>query len=214
MVTQFIDRRDAGRRLAEQLHAYVGRKDVVVLGLPRGGVPVAYEVALALDAPLDIMPVRKLGVPDHEELAFGAIASVGVRVLNEDVIADARLTAEQIEQVTQQQRFELERRERYYRRDRAPLELRGRTAILVDDGLATGATMRAAIAAVREAPAGAVVAVPVGAASTHAALRNYADSVICVLTPPRFLAVGNWYGDFEPTSDEEVTDLVGRARGR
>lgn len=185
-----------------------------MLGLPRGGVPVAYEVALALAAPLDLMLVRKLGVPRHEELAFGAIASGGVRVLNPDVIAQARLTSAQIELVTVEQQLELDRRERHYRGDSAPLHLDGLTAIVVDDGLATGATMRAAIEAVRERHAAAVAAAPVGAASTCLALRDFADAVVCNLTPARFVAVGNWYGDFEPTGDDEVTELLASARRR
>ena len=213
-VTSFVDRRDAGRRLAGLLDAYAGRDDVVVLGLPRGGVPVAYEVALALAAPLDVMLVRKLGVPRHEELAFGAIASGGVRVLNPDVIAEARLTSAQIERVTVEQQLELDRRERLYRGDTAPLQLEGLTAIVVDDGLATGATMRAALQAVRDRHAGAVAAAPVGATPTCSALRHFADAVLCNLTPERFVAVGNWYGDFEATSDEEVAELLASARRR
>lgn len=181
---------------------------MVILGLPRGGVPVAYEVALALNAPLDVMPVRKLGVPDHEELAFGAIASGGVRVLNADVIAQAGLRPEDVERVTAEQRLELGRRERLYRGDVAPLELRGRTALVVDDGLATGATMRAALQAVRERQAAAVVAVPVAAAATRDALTDSADAIVCLLTPRQFVAVGNWYGDFNPTSDAEVAELL------
>lgn len=210
----FVDRRDAGRRLAGQLRAYAGRADLVVLGLPRGGVPVAYEVALALRAPLDVMPVRKLGVPDHEELAFGAIASGGVRVLNADVITQLGLRPEDIERVTAEQQLELDRREQLYRGDTAPLELPGRTALVVDDGLATGATMRAAMLAVRERNAAAVVAVPVAAASTRAALADSADAIVCLLTPRRFVAVGNWYGDFNPTSDAEVAELLSSAQRR
>ncbi|HWD70351.1 MAG TPA: phosphoribosyltransferase [Solirubrobacteraceae bacterium] len=213
-VTRFADRRDAGRRLAAPLRSHAGRADVVVLGLPRGGVPVAYEVALALRAPLDVMLVRKLGVPEQEELAFGAIASGGVRVLNADVIAEARLTAGQIDAVTGEQQLELDRRERLYRGDSPPLQLHGLTAIIVDDGLATGATMRAAIQAVRERGGRPLVAVPVGAASTRAAIDHCADGIVCLLTPPRFVAVGNWYGDFGATSDDEVTELLRLAAGR
>jgi predicted phosphoribosyltransferase len=212
---QFLDRRDAGRRLAGQLRSYAARPDVVVLALPRGGVPVAFEVALALRAPLAVMPVRKLGVPGRQELAFGAIAGGGVRVLNPEVVADARLTPEQIEAVSAAQRRELDRRRTLYRGGRPEIELAGRTAILVDDGLATGATMRAAIQAVREQQAGhVVVAVPVGAAATRAAMTACADSVVCLLTPARFVAVGQWYSDFTATSDQEVTDLLALADAR
>ncbi len=213
-VRKFSDRRDAGRRLARRLAGYGGRDDVVVLGLPRGGVPVAYEVALALGAPLDVMLVRKLGVPDHEELAFGAIASGDVRVLNADVVAEARLSSDQIDQATTAQQLELYRRERLYRGDAAPLVLRGRTAILVDDGLATGATMRAALLAARAQEARTVVAVPVAAASTCAAMSYCADAVVCLLTPSHFVAVGDWYEDFNPTGDEEVVELLASARRR
>jgi predicted phosphoribosyltransferase len=174
---------------------------------------VAFEVALALRAPLAVMPVRKLGVPDRPELAFGAIAGGGVRVLNPKVVADARLSAERIEEITAVQRRELERRQVLYRGGRLEVELAGRTAILVDDGLATGATMRAAIQAVREQQANhVVVAVPVGAAATLAAMSGYADSVVCLLTPSRLVAVGRWYSDFTPTSDEEVIDLLALAK--
>lgn len=214
-VRQFTDRRDAGRSLAKQLHPYAGRPDVVVLGLPRGGVPVALEVALDLRAPLAVMPVRKLGVPGHAESAFGAIASGGVRVLNADVVAGARLSSAQIEQVTAEQRLELERRRALYEGGRPGVELTGRTAILVDDGLATGATMRAAIQAVREQQAAqVVVAVPVAAASTQAAMSHCADTVVCLLTPSRFVAVGHWYGDFTATGDEEVVALLALADAR
>jgi putative phosphoribosyl transferase len=209
-----VDRRDAGRRLADRLRGYAGRDDVVILGLPRGGVPVAYEVAAALRAPLDVMLVRKLGVPYQEELAFGAIASGGVRVLNADVIYEARLTPEQIDHVTGQQEHELDRRERLYRGDTSPLDLRHKTAIIVDDGLATGATMRAATQAVHERGASAVVAVPVAAVPTQAAIERCAEATVCMLTPRRFVAVGNWYDDFTATSDVEVTELLASARGR
>jgi putative phosphoribosyl transferase len=200
--------------LAEQLRPYAGRDDVIVLGLPRGGVPVAQEVALALGAPLDVMLVRKLGVPGQEELAFGAIASGRVRILNPDVIAAARLSPERISEITAEQHLELNRRERLYRGANAPLELSGRTAIIVDDGLATGATMRAAVEAVRQRDARPVVAVPVGADSTRVALADSADAVICSITPEPFIAVGLWYRDFTPTSDEEVSELLALARKR
>jgi len=186
-----------------------------VLGLPRGGVPVAYEVAVALGVPLDVLVVRKLGVPDHEELAFGAIAGGGVRVLNAEVITEARLAPAQIEAVMAAEQLELERRERAYRGDAAPpLDLRHRTAIVVDDGLATGATMRAALEAAGAQGATTVAAVPVGAGSTCAALRSCADAVVCMFTPARFVAVGNWYEDFAPTSDAEVSELLTLARRR
>jgi putative phosphoribosyl transferase len=210
----FADRRDAGRRLAEQLRSYARRRRVVVLGLPRGGVPVAYEVALALRAPLDVMVVRKLGVPGQEELAFGAIASGGVRVLNAEVVAEAGLTPEQVERLAAEQLVELEQRERLYRGDVPALNLDGATAIVVDDGLATGATMRAAVEAVRLRQPRVAIAVPVAAASSARALAGVADAIFCTVTPPRFVAVASWYGDFTPTSDEEVRELLALARER
>ena len=207
---RFEDRRDAGRRLADQLGHYAGRQDVVVLGLPRGGVPVAFEVARALEAPLDVFLVRKLGVPGHEELAMGAIASGGVRVLNADVISGAGLSDAQIEAVSLRELEQLERQERAYRGDRAPIDVTGRTAILVDDGLATGATMRAAVAALRDRGAGViVVAVPTAPSETCAALRREVDEVVCAHTPDPFMAVGLWYRDFAPVGDQEVADLLG-----
>ena len=207
---RFEDRRDAGRRLADQLGHYAGREDVVVLGLPRGGVPVAFEVARALDARLDVFLVRKLGVPGHEELAMGAIASGGVRVLNADVISGAGLSEAQIEAVSLRELEQLERQERAYRGDRAPIDVTSRTAILVDDGLATGATMRAAVAALRDRGAGAiVVAVPTAPSETCAALRREVDEVVCAHTPNPFMAVGLWYRDFAPVGDQEVADLLG-----
>lgn len=187
---------------------------MVVLGLPRGGVPVAYEVAAALDAPLDVLVVRKLGVPDHEELAFGAVAGGGVRVLNADVIAEARLSAERIEQITHAQRLELQRRERLYRGDSTALELAGKVALIVDDGLATGATMRAAVQVARQLGASPVVAVPLAARATRSALAESADAIVCTITPEPFVAVGLWYRDFEPTTDEEVRELLALARER
>jgi putative phosphoribosyl transferase len=200
--------------LAEQLHSYAGRDDVIVLGLPRGGVPVADQVALALHAPLDVMLVRKLGVPGQEELAFGAIASGGVRILNVDVVAAAHLSPARISDITAEQHLELNLRERLYRGPNAPLELSGRTAIIVDDGLATGATMRAAVEAVRECDARPVIAAPVGAGATCEALADSADAVICTITPEPFIAVGVWYRDFTPTADEEVIELLALARRR
>ncbi len=211
-VAPFRDRADAGARLAAELHpTVVGRPDVVVLGLPRGGVPVAFEVARALGTPLYILVVRKLGVPGHEELAFGAVASGGLRVLNPEV---ARALPESVvADVTVRQERELADREASYRGDHRPLDLAGRTVVLVDDGLATGASMRAAIAAVRrQGPAAIVVAVPVGAASTCEMLRNEADAVVCGATPAPFHAVGAWYVDFSPTTDDEVRRLLALTR--
>jgi predicted phosphoribosyltransferase len=210
---RFHDRREAGRVLAEKLSGYRGRGDVVVLGLPRGGVPVAYEVARALAAPLDVFLVRKLGVPGHEELAMGAVASGGVRVFNHDVIEGLGITAAEIEAVAARELAELARRERLYRAGAAPPEVGARTVILIDDGLATGATMRAAIAALRRLqPARVVVAVPVAAPAICEAFRSEADDVVCALTPDPFIAVGRWYVDFEQTTDAEVTALLAAAR--
>jgi predicted phosphoribosyltransferase len=208
----FQDRADAGRRLAGKLAAYAGRPDVVVLALPRGGVPVGFEVAQALGAPLDVFLVRKLGVPGREELAMGAIASGGVRVLNEEVVRALDIPDEVIDAATEKEGHELARREHAYRDDRPAPDVRGRIVILVDDGLATGSTMRAAAAALRKlGPARVVVAVPVGSADTCADLRAVADEVICGLTPEPFHAVGLWYDDFTQTRDEEVHDLLDRA---
>jgi predicted phosphoribosyltransferase len=206
---RFADRRRAGEALAHELQAFAGRNDVVVLALPRGGVPVAYEVAKALGAPMDVFVVRKLGLPGHAELAMGAIASGGVRVLNEDVFNWYRPSAAAIESVTRAERAELERRERAYREGLPPVPVDGRTVILVDDGLATGASMRAAVVAVRRlGPAHVVVAVPVGARETCQALRDVADQVVCARMPEPFSAVGLWYADFSQTSDEEVRQLL------
>ena len=188
---------------------------MVVLGLPRGGVPVAAEIAAHLDAPLDVFVVRKLGVPGHEELAMGAIASGGARVLNEDVVAGLDIPASMVEAVTRQEQAELQRRERLYRGDRGPVAARGRLVILVDDGLATGASMRAAVTALRaREPAYLVVAVPVGAPATCAAFEAIADEVVCAVTPSRFVAVGLWYEDFSQTTDEEVRQLLDHAAAR
>jgi predicted phosphoribosyltransferase len=211
-VNRFRDRTHAGQLLAERLRRYADRQDVVVLGLPRGGVPVAAEVAWRLRVPLDVFVVRKLGVPGHEELAMGAIATGGVRVLNDGVIALAGVSGRDIDATTARERVELERRERAYRNDRAPPDLRGRTVILVDDGLATGATMRAAVGAVRRQNAAAVVvAVPTASADTCDALRTEADEVLCLTTPEPFGAVGLWYEDFSATTDDEVRELLARA---
>ena len=208
----FQDRADAGRVLASQLAAYSNRPDVLVLGLPRGGVPVAYEVARALGAPLDVFSVRKLGVPGHEELAMGAVATGDVRVINADVVQTLNIPNTVIESVAAAEQRELARRERVYRGDRAGPDVRGRTVILVDDGLATGSSMRAAVAAVRRRqPARIVVAVPVAASSTCADLRAEVDEVVCAETPEPFYAVGLWYQDFSPTTDDEVRDLLERA---
>jgi len=207
----FQDRSDAGRRLAERLTHYAGRDDVVVLALPRGGVPVGYEVAAALGAPLDVFLVRKLGTPGHEELAMGAIASGGVRVLNEEVVRMLRPSNAVIERVEAEERRELERREREYRGGRPPLDVRGKTVMLVDDGLATGSTMRAAVAAVRKlGPAKVVVAVPVGSTETCEEFEGEADEAVCAKEPDPFYAVGMWYEDFSQTTDAEVRELLGR----
>jgi len=205
----FADRRDAGRELAIRLKAYGGRPDVVVLALPRGGVPVAYEVADALDAPLDIFVVRKLGMPGHPEFAMGAIASGGVRVLSDAVIRAYGITELQIDAVARQELAELRRREQEYRQNRALVDLQRRTVILVDDGLATGSTMRAAVQAIRSyAPARVVVAVPVGARTTCDELADIADETVCALMPEPFSAVGLWYRDFSETTDGEVRALL------
>ena len=209
----FANRRQAGIALAGRLRHLAGRGDVVVLGLPRGGVPVAFEVASALGAQLDVFVVRKLGLPEHPELAMGAIASGDVRVLNEDVLAWHPLSPAAIEAVTGNERLELQRRERTYREDRPLTPIEGRVVVLVDDGLATGSTMRAAVLAVRRlSPSRVVVAVPVGARDTCAALRRIADEVICPFTPEPFRAVGLWYEDFSETSDEEVRELLSAHR--
>lgn len=208
----FHDRNEAGQLLAQRLLHYANRPVVLVLGLPRGGVPVAYEVARALHAPLDVMLVRKLGVPGQEELAMGAIASGGKRVVNEEVVLGLGIPPQVIEAVTAQEQRELARRERRYRGNRPPLDIHGRTVILVDDGLATGATMRAAIAALRQQqPARVVVAVPVAPPSVCQELRAVADEVVCLLAPEPFFGVGAWYDDFSPTTDEEVRRLLKRA---
>ena len=211
MERAFPNRIEAGRQLAEKLDKYAGRKDVIVLGLPRGGVPVAYEVAKRLRAPLDVFIVRKLGVPGFEELAAGAIASGGVRVLNEDVMRAIPHADEAIEAVTARETVELERREEIYRQGRPPPELRGRIVILVDDGLATGATMRAAVKALRQGGAAKiVVAVPVGPPDTCRELEQEADETICLSTPAFFQAVGQYCEDFSQTSDEDVRELLAR----
>jgi predicted phosphoribosyltransferase len=208
----FSDRRQAGRELARLLPATLGSGDVVVLALPRGGVPVAYEIARTLGAPLDVFLVRKLGTPGHPELAMGAIASGGITVLNDDVVRHLNVPRELIDAVAKREQAELERREAAYRHGRPLPSLGNRTVILVDDGLATGSTMKAAVEAVKQQqPARVIVAVPVGAPDTCRALGNIADEVICAHRPAQFSAVGEWYRDFTQTTDEEVTDLLGKA---
>jgi predicted phosphoribosyltransferase len=205
----FQDRREAGRMLASRLSAYADRPDVVVLALPRGGVPVAYEVAKALHGPMDVFLVRKLGVPGHEEYAMGAMASGGVRVLNRDVVEALHIPNEVVEQVIAREQRELERREREYRGDRPFPDLRGKTVILVDDGLATGSTMLAAVMALRQKqPARIVVAVPVGSPETCDAFRDHVDEIVCAITPDPLYGVGLWYTDFSQTSDDEVRKLL------
>ena len=207
----FRNRSEAGRHLAAKLRTYEDRADVIVLALPRGGVPVGFEVAQALGAPLDVFLVRKLGVPGHEELAMGAIATGGIRVLNEDVLRRLPIPERVIDAVAADEQRELERRERLYRDGRPAPHVHGKTVILVDDGLATGSTMRAAVAALRQlGPERIVVAVPVGAPETCAEFQDEADEAVCAITPDPFYAVGYWYADFEPTSDDEVRSLLSR----
>jgi predicted phosphoribosyltransferase len=213
MQSRFRDRHDAGRRLATKLASYANRPDVIVLALPRGGVPVGHEVAKALGAPLDVFVVRKLGLPWHEEIAMGAIASGGVRVLDWNLLRVARVTEAELRRVMAAEQMELERRERQYRGDRPFPDLHGRTVILVDDGLATGSSMRVAVEALREEePVRIVAAVPVSSPETCDALRDVADEVVCAETPEPFRAVGNWYDDFSQTTDEEVHELLEPAR--
>ena len=211
---RFADRADAGRLLAHELRHFAGREDVVVLALPRGGVPVAFEVARELEAPLDVYVVRKLGLPEQPELAMGALASGGLRVLNDDVLQAATVSRETIERVAGQEQQELERRERLYRDSRSPLEVAGKAVILVDDGLATGATMLAAVRALRTRdPTEIVVAVPIAPPETCEGLRGEADDVVCARTPEPFVAIGVWYEQFRQVSDEEIRDLLNRANG-
>jgi putative phosphoribosyl transferase len=210
---RFHDRAEAGRLLAERLGAYARRDGVIVLGLPRGGVPVAFEVAQALAAPLDVFVVRKLGVPGREELALGAIASGGGRVVNSRLVEELGIPEDEVEAIEARERRELARRERDYRGERSPPDLAGRTAMLVDDGLATGSTMLAAVRAVQqECPAQLVVAVPVAPEGVCAALRREADDVVCLLTPAAFRSVGTWYRDFSQVRDDRVRSLLERSR--
>lgn len=210
-VQRFIDRSEAGRALAHELEQYRGQADLLVLALPRGGVPVAHEIAEHLNAPLDIFLVRKLGVPGHEELAMGAIASGGTRVMNQEVLDMVPISSDAIERVAAQEGAELERRQREYRGDRREPEIHDRVIILVDDGLATGATMKAAIKAVQlQEPRRLIVAVPVAAAETCEELRAELDEVVCLFTPDPFRAVGLWYQNFDQTTDEEVVELLNR----
>lgn len=216
MPHRFFDRTDAGRELAAALTPeYAGRGDVLVLGLPRGGVPVAYELAVAMDAPLDVFVVRKLGLPGHEEFGIGAIASGGVRVVDDTVLRAYGIDPATLEDITRRERQELDRRERLYRDDRPFPVVCDRTVILVDDGLATGSTMRAAVAALRvEGPRSIVIAVPVGAPETCEAMAELVDDIVCLDTPEPFYAVGLWYENFDQTSDDEVHDLLERAAAR
>lgn len=209
MTARFRDRVDAGRILARALAAYAGTPELLVLALPRGGVPVAFEVARALRAPLDVFVVRKLGMPGHEEYAIGAIASGGVMVVNDEAVQAFGITQAELDAVASEERLELERRERSYRGGRPPPDVRGKTVILVDDGLATGSTMRAAVAALRlEGVRRLVVAVPTGAPETCDEIGALVDDLICAITPEPFQAVGLWYEDFGQTTDEEVRDLL------
>ena len=209
----FRDRADAGRHLLSKLGAYQDRPDVLVLGLPRGGIPVGYEVARGLGAPLDVFVVRKLGVPGQEELAMGAIATGGVRIVNRDVVDALHIPPHVVDRAAAEEALELERRQQSYRGERPEPRVEGQTVILVDDGLATGSTMRAAVAALRQqAPARIVIAVPVAAPSTCQELRQEVDELVCFATPEPFMAVGRFYDDFAQTTDEEVRELLAAAR--
>jgi predicted phosphoribosyltransferase len=211
----FLDRSDAGRRLAERMRKYTDCAACLVLALPRGGVPVAFEVARILHLPLDVFLVRKLGVPGHEELAMGAIASGGVRVLNEDVVGPLRISPHAIDAAVAREQRELERRESEYRDGRPAPEVAGRTIILIDDGLATGASMKAAVLGLRKSGARRiVVAVPVASPRTCSEISEAADDVICAETPADFAAVGEWYSDFSQTTDRQVRDLLAQAAQR
>jgi predicted phosphoribosyltransferase len=212
MSPRFADRIDAGQQLAAWLLRYAQRQDVVVLGLPRGGVEIGYQVARALNVPLDIITVRKLGVPGHEELAMGAIAAGGVRVLHEDLVRSLGIPPEAIRETAAREEKELRRREAAWRAGRPALDLEGRTVIVVDDGLATGSTMRAALQAVKaQRPGRVVLAVPVGAEATVEELRPEVDDLVCLATPEPFVAVGLWYRDFTATTDAMVSEMLSRA---
>jgi putative phosphoribosyl transferase len=212
MLTQFRDRKEAGKFLAAQLAAYANQQDVIVLALPRGGVPVGFEIAQALYAPLDVIVVRKLGVPGQEELAMGAIATGGIRMLNNDVVQFLDIPDEVIDNITAHELQELERRERLYRGERPAYGVIGRTVILVDDGIATGATMHAAVAAIKQRqPTRIIIAIPVAAPSTCDEFAVEVDELVCVIRPEPFIAVSYWYRQFSQTSDEEVRDLLERA---
>ncbi len=211
MAKQFLDRTEAGKLLAESLAGFADRPDVLVLALPRGGVPVAFEVAQALRVPLDVFVVRKLGTPGNEELAMGAIASGGIRVLNPGVVGMLGIPDDMIDEVAERELEELERRERVYRKHRPAFDVRGRTVILIDDGIATGSTMRAAIKALKQTAGRIVVAVPTAAPDTAAQLRPEVDEFVALITPPGFYAVGQWYEDFGQTTDAEVTELLEQA---
>jgi putative phosphoribosyl transferase len=215
MFTGFANRAEAGRRLAEALRHYRGKPDTIVVALPRGGVVTGAAVAEGLDLPLDVLVVRKLGTPGHHELAMGAIGPGGIRVLNQSVLSSLRIAPEGIEAETKQQQAELERRERRYRRDRPPLAFAGKTVIVVDDGLATGSTMQAAVAVIRQGqPARVVVAVPVAPPDTLERLGHVVDELVYLETPDPFFAVGSWYVDFDQVEDDEVIDLLRRSRSR
>ena len=212
MKTQFFDRCEAGQFLAENLSNYANREDVLVLALPRGGVPVAAEVAKKLNAPLDVFVVRKLGLPGHPELAMGAIASGGVRVFNGEVVNALRIPDEVMDAVSAEELAELQRREKVYRAGLPPLDVEGKTIIVVDDGIATGSTMLAAVSALRQLNAARIIiAAPVVAASTYREMQHQADEVVAVMIPERFSSVGQWYEDFSQTSDEEVRELLAQA---
>ena len=212
MLTQFRDRKEAGKLLAAQLATYANQQNVIVVALPRGGVPVGFEIAQALHVPLDVIVVRKLGVPGQEELAMGAIATGGIRILNKDVVQFLDISDEVIDEITTHEIQELERRERLYRGERPAYNIRGRTVILVDDGIATGATMHAAVAAIKQRqPTRIIIAVPTAAPSTCDEFAVEVDELVCVIRPEPFIAVGYWYGQFSQTSDEEVRRLLEQA---
>jgi putative phosphoribosyl transferase len=212
MLTQFHDRKEAGKLLAAQLIAYANKQDVIVLALPRGGVPVGFEIAQALHVPLDVIVVRKLGVPGQEELAMGAIATGGIRIMNKDVVQFLDISDEVIDGITVQELQELERREHLYRGERPAYDISGRTVILVDDGVATGATMHAAVAAIKQRqPSRVIIAVPTAAPSTCDEFATEVDELVCIIRPEPFIAVGYWYRQFSQTSDEEVRGLLEQA---